>query len=193
MHKSDMRVAALEQRKSLSQLQRTTLSKAIITSLHAHFAEQASNVECLFIYRAMPSEVVVDDLLQSDSYRIFAPVTSSDASMQWLEVTAATRWKKGVFGILEPEGGNLWSAEAGVTTLLCPLIGFDRQGNRLGMGKGCFDMWLSQHRGQIQQVIGLAYSCQEVAQIPFDSHDMPMDYVITEKEVIRCMHPSQKI
>ena len=193
MHKTHIRAAALERRKSLSQLQRNAFSQAIIASVYSHLEEQASDVECLFMYRAMSSEVVVDGLLHADRYRLFAPVTKADASMQWLEVTAATRWQKGVFGILEPEDGNVWNESVGATTLLCPLVAFDRQGNRIGMGKGCFDTWLSLHRSQVQQVVGLAYSCQEVAQIPFESHDVPMDYVITEKEVVRCMHPSQKI
>jgi len=70
--------------------------------------------------------------------------------------------------------------------LLCPLTAFDRQGNRLGMGKGCFDYWLSKHRHGLDQVIGLAFSGQEVAHIPAEAHDAPLDYIITEKEVIEC-------
>jgi len=54
------------------------------------------------------------------------------------------------------------------------------------MGKGCFDFWLAQHHHHIQQIIGLAFSCQEVAAVPAERHDMPMNCIITEKEVIQC-------
>jgi len=186
MHKSRIRAAALQQRKSLSQHQRNSFSQQIIASLLQFLSAQTTQSECLLMYRSMSSEVITDALLPTTDYRIFAPVTPSDTSMQWRQVSPETDWKRGVFGVLEPQHGDIWHQQCGVTTLLCPLSAFDRQGNRLGMGKGCFDTWLSQYGAHIQQVIGLAFSCQQVAQMPIEAHDMPMHYVITEQEVITC-------
>jgi len=133
----------------------------------------------------MASEVNTDSLFHLPGYHIFAPVTHHHEHMEWLLTSSQTRWKKGLFGILEPTSGQHWALNTG-TVLLCPLTAFDRQGNRLGMGKGCFDYWLSKHRHALEQVIGLAFSGQEVAHIPAEGHDVPLDCVITEKEVIQC-------
>lgn len=182
-----MRASALARRKSLAKEQRDRFSQSIISSLLDDLSAQSERPKNLLIYRSLPSEVATDALFEVDTYRLFAPVTHNHKRMEWHALSRNTGWKTGLFGIQEPDGGDVWSAQEGLTTLLCPLTAFDRQGNRLGMGKGCFDVWLSQHHRQIQQVIGLAFSCQEVEQVPFQSHDMPMDYVITEKEVIACM------
>ncbi len=186
MDKVQIRTAAIEQRKSLSSEQRELFSQSIISSLFDYLSLQSETSQNLLIYRSLPSEVATDGLLKLDDFRLFAPVTRHHEHMEWHELSEATQWQTGLFGILEPENGALWDETQGNTTLLCPLTAFDRLGNRLGMGKGCFDFWLAQQRLHIQQVIGLAFSCQEVTRVPVERHDMPMDYIITEKEVIQC-------
>jgi len=208
MAKDQYRAFGLKQRKSLSQQQRKLFSQAIMALLFEHLSAQsnatdsdysdsnqsefncteANRIGSLLTYRSMASEVCTDAVLQHSGFRLYAPVTQADASMLWLEVGSDTIWSRGAFAVSEPENGDLWQPQRGSSIVLCPLTAFDRQGGRLGMGKGCFDRWLSQHRNHIDQVIGLAFSCQEVAQVPQDSHDMAMDYVITEKEVIACMN-----
>ncbi|GAV19657.1 5-formyltetrahydrofolate cyclo-ligase [Mariprofundus micogutta] len=186
MDKANIRAAAIEQRKSLSPDQRELFSNTIISSLSDYLLLQNDRPQNLLIYRSMRSEVATDTLLKMNDYRLFAPVTHHHEHMQWHELTDATGWQTGLFGILEPNGGPLWDGEQGRTTLLCPLTAFDRQGNRLGMGKGCFDFWLADQRKHIHQIIGLAFSCQEVSHVPAESHDIPMNCIITEKEVIQC-------
>jgi len=190
MNKALIRANALEQRKALTSDHRKMFSESIMASLFSYLSVENEPSDNLLVYRSLPSEVATDALLEVDAYRLFSSVTHHHEHMEWHELSDATRWQVGLFGIQEPVGGLLWDGKQGVTTLLCPLTAFDRHGNRLGMGKGCFDYWLAQHRMHIKQVIGLAFSCQEVAQIPFESHDVPMDYVITEKEVIACTKPA---
>ncbi|PJA31872.1 MAG: 5-formyltetrahydrofolate cyclo-ligase [Zetaproteobacteria bacterium CG_4_9_14_3_um_filter_53_7] len=186
MDKTQIRAFALQQRKSLTELQRQTYSQAIMSNLLDYLAGQTDQPQNLLIYRSLPSEVATDALLVTQDYRMFAPVTHHHEHMEWHALSSDTRWQTGLFGILEPDGGSLWDEKQGITTLLSPLTAFDRSGNRLGMGKGCFDFWLAQHRVHIKQIIGLAYACQEVAEVPAEGHDVPMDCIITEKEVIQC-------
>jgi len=180
-----MRTAALAYRAGLTVQERMRCSEHIIDRVCHYLHRDAEAVKTLLVYRAMPAEVDTGTLFHLPDYRIFAPVTHHHEHIEWLLITPQTRWQKGLFGISEPVSGQLWKAQPG-TVLLCPLTAFDRHGNRLGMGKGCFDYWLSRHRGSLQQVIGLAFSGQEVAQIPAERHDVPLDCIITEKEVIRC-------
>lgn len=68
--------------------------------------------------------------------------------------------------------------------VLTPLVAFDNQGNRLGMGAGYYDRTFAflQHRGSWirPRLIGVAYSFQEVAQLPVQTWDVPLHGVMTE-------------
>lgn len=66
------------------------------------------------------------------------------------------------------------------TVLLVPLLAFDRQGHRLGYGKGHYDRYLSHH--QVLS-IGVGFQGQEVETIPHEPHDMALEYVLTEAEI----------
>jgi len=106
--------------------------------------------------------------------------------MQWREVGPDSLWHKGKFGIEEPVGGRPWAPSVGKAVLVCPLAGFDRRGNRLGLGLGCFDRWLARYGADLAVTFGLGFSCQELPAIPAESHDVPLDFIITEREVIEC-------
>lgn len=61
---------------------------------------------------------------------------------------------------------------------LVPGVGFSEQGQRLGRGKGFYDRFLETHEGI---KIGLAWSGQIKEDIPVESHDCHMDFIVTEK------------
>ncbi len=72
--------------------------------------------------------------------------------------------------------------------ILLPLVGFDRYGNRLGMGGGFYDRTLARlnHCDMKRPLlIGLAHHCQEVEQLQTQSWDIPLDIIATDKELIR--------
>lgn len=66
--------------------------------------------------------------------------------------------------------------------LLCPLLGFDRSGGRIGQGGGHYDRYFAAHPGVLR--IGIAWSVQEVDAMPLEPHDLPLDAVLTEQEWI---------
>lgn len=144
-----------------------------------------SNSNHVFLYRSYPQEVQTSWLFQHLEQQIFAPITHPDASMTWRCVEPDTIWKKGRFSILEPSHGELWTPNSEATTLICPLVAFDRQGHRLGQGMGCYDRWLSRYGSCVQQVIAFAFACQEVEAIVHETHDYPIDLIITEHEIIK--------
>ena len=90
---------------------------------------------------------------------------------------------KGGFGVREP-GPD--APECFPRALLVPLAAFDRRGGRLGYGKGHFDRSIA---GLSEQhpvlTIGLAYAVQEIDAVPLESHDQPLDVIVTETETIR--------
>lgn len=85
----------------------------------------------------------------------------------------------GPFGLANPHPH--W-AEVAPDIVLTPLVGFDRQGNRLGQGAGHYDRAFAAHPAAWR--IGVAWSVQEVAALAPDPWDMPLHAIATEKEWI---------
>ena len=71
--------------------------------------------------------------------------------------------------------------------IVAPLLAFTRAGGRLGYGGGYYDRTLADLRkaGEVLAV-GYAYGAQEVDALPLSPLDQPLDWIVTEREVIRC-------
>jgi len=70
--------------------------------------------------------------------------------------------------------------------LIVPLLAFDRAGYRLGYGGGFYDRTLTQLRASGPVLaVGIAHAAQEVAEVPRDGTDQPVDWIVTEAETIR--------
>lgn len=70
-----------------------------------------------------------------------------------------------------------------LTVALAPLLGFTRQGQRLGMGGGYYDTSFVFRRNAPAppQLIGIAYACQEIEVLEAESWDVNLDAVVTER------------
>ncbi|EMI54491.1 5-formyltetrahydrofolate cyclo-ligase [Rhodopirellula sallentina] len=95
----------------------------------------------------------------------------------------------GRFGILEPKESLRPLKEKRVPIdridlILVPGVAFDRQGGRIGHGKGYYDKLLAGARTDTLRV-ALAYECQLFDEIPMMPHDVAMNLVITETAVYR--------
>jgi len=185
-HKPQLRRAAIARRQALSEKQRSDYSLRIVQRLEAFLNDRSDHA--VLAYRSQPDEVDTAALFDDLKQTLYAPRMEADQHLEWHRITADSAWKRGPFGILEPVGGPLWQADDGPAIILCPLTAFDRSGNRLGMGKGFFDRWLAAHRQGIAHIIGLAFSCQEFELVPAEPHDIPLDIVISENEVITCQN-----
>ena len=62
--------------------------------------------------------------------------------------------------------------------IIVPMVGFDKEVNRIGYGKGFYDRFLAAHKGLTS--IGLAYRCQEYEKLPTDEFDIRPDIIINE-------------
>lgn len=102
--------------------------------------------------------------------------------------TPQTPLIKNRYGILEPELS--YATLVGSTDLdviFLPVVGFDSEGRRLGRGGGFYDATFADfhksHNKKWPKLVGLAYSCQHVEEIPTDVWDWQLDAVITESDV----------
>lgn len=94
------------------------------------------------------------------------------------------RMEPGVWNIPVPVDGDLLQP----THVIAPLVGFDGAGYRLGYGGGFFDRTLAgmQADGQQATVIGVGHSVARVSTIFAQPHDIPMNIIITESELLAC-------
>lgn len=117
------------------------------------------------------------DRLRGKGYRLCLPVVANP-HMIFREFTRDTAFEPAEFGIMEPVAS---SPELRPDVLLMPLAAFDDRGNRLGWGKGYYDIAIAalEQHGPIT-CIGLAFQVQEVDHIPVEPHDKPLDGILTE-------------
>ena len=108
--------------------------------------------------------------------------------MQFVEVDDLAALSKGAFGLLEPKGG-LTASVADLDLMVVPGVAFDRTGHRLGYGKGFYDRELHA-TGFSGVLIGFCFEFQLLDRLPAESHDVPVDYIVTEQGLFSPLHSS---
>ena len=86
------------------------------------------------------------------------------------------------YGIPEPISSKIIYPDI----LLVPLVGYDNDLNRLGYGGGFYDRYIEKIE-KIKKVIkiGLAFSYQKIKNLPINQYDKKLDFIITEKEILK--------
>lgn len=114
---------------------------------------------------------------------VYLPVLDGQA-LVFARYKRDCEWQKNSFGILEPiDAAPISGAE--MDMVLMPLVGFDAQGGRLGMGGGFYDRTF-ENKAQRTHLIGLAHDCQEVDSLPIASWDVPLSGILTPSRFIKC-------
>jgi 5-formyltetrahydrofolate cyclo-ligase len=101
---------------------------------------------------------------------------------------------KNKFGIPEPDHNrnNMHTAKQ-MDVVFMPLVAFDKNGGRLGMGGGFYDRtfeFLKTTQNQKPKLIGLAHHFQEVTSLPIESWDIPLSAIITDQGIIHVRNNS---
>jgi 5-formyltetrahydrofolate cyclo-ligase len=124
--------------------------------------------------------------IRADHKRIVVPYCRSGV-LELFPLNDLDELAPSTFGLLEPkrELRGLPDRQVSVEELdfvITPGVAFDRQGGRLGHGKGYYDKLLRRLRADAV-VLGIAFECQVLAEVPMLPHDVPMDHVATEAAV----------
>ena len=89
----------------------------------------------------------------------------------------------GSYGILEPRKEKIEEVSINdIDLIIVPGVGFDERGHRIGHGKGYYDNLLKISKKALH--VGLAFESQIVKKIPVESHDLPVDIIVTEERII---------
>lgn len=162
-----------------SKASREEASKKICTLLeNSVIFKKSSNI---LLYHSLPDEVETGSFINKwhTKKSIFLPRVNGSS----LEILAYDKSKmsEGAYGIAEPEGDKLQDI-SNIDLIIVPAVALDKQGNRIGRGKGYYDKLLS-HSNAYK--IGIIYGYQLVPAIIPEQHDVPMDMIITDEGIIK--------
>ena len=134
-----------------------------------------------------PSNYEIDDLdildaLDKRNFKISLPIVKKNNQMNFYSWSKKDPLKINKFGIPEPVSLKILYPDI----LLVPLVGYDDNLNRLGYGGGFYDRYIEKVE-KIKKVtkIGLAFSYQKIKSVPINQYDKKLDFIITEKEILK--------
>ena len=184
IEKNDLRKIFAEKR---ARMDRQTLEIKSIEILEHFFAlEQYKNSGSVHSFIGnLPGEVLTHELITralSEGKRILIPIyKGNDAAPSHSELYDLEDLEQTVFGLLEPAEDRITAAKAGDADLIVvPCLAVDRNGNRLGMGSGFYDKFLSTVDAT---KVALTFDFQFIDELPLGEHDFKIDIVVTESGV----------
>lgn len=121
---------------------------------------------------------------------VFLPVVVG-TELRFAPFAADSRLAMNRFDIGEPTcSDDEWRSAREMDVIFAPLLGFDADGYRLGMGGGYYDRtlaFLAQRRNfRRPHFIGLAYAFQQISGVPHQKHDVKLEAVVTDEGILSC-------
>lgn len=176
LDKAKIRKRLIQERLDLDSNTYASKSNFIVSKLKQH--PSFIKAKSIGIYVSFRNEVETINLIKEmiDKKNISVPKVVND-KMEFYHISSFNELSKSDFGILEPNNNQLVPKNK-IDLLIVPMVGYDSKGNRLGYGGGYYDRYLMDYHGD---VIGLAFSLQEVSELPVESFDLPIKAIINEK------------
>ena len=142
------------------------------------------NAQHIALYISFDGEISTDKLIKilwAQGKQVYLPVLHpfNPNHLLFLRYLPDIPMLKNKFGIWEPKLNvqNVLPLDE-LDILFTPLVAFDKQGNRLGMGGGFYDRTLQNWRNSSFIPVGLAHQCQQVEQLPTEVWDVPLHQIL---------------
>ena len=133
-------------------------------------------------YYPIGSEILTQDIIQellSKGKQVFLPKVMGN-KMEFRKITDFASLEKGSFDIMEPKDDC--PLDNNLDVILVPTVGISNTGVRLGYGHGFYDKFLAAHK---TTTISLTLEKQIVKNIPKSEHDIIIDWIVTEDQVLK--------
>lgn len=142
------------------------------------------NAQHIALYISFDGEISTDKLIKilwAQGKQVYLPVLHpfNPNHLLFLRYLPDIPMLKNKFGIWEPKLNvqNVLPLDE-LDILFTPLVAFDKQGNRLGMGGGFYDRTLQHWQKSSFIPVGLAHQCQQVEQLPTEAWDVPLHQIL---------------
>jgi 5-formyltetrahydrofolate cyclo-ligase len=177
--KAAMRRAALERRRSMSATERRRAADRLLAALPAALPTlDGLTVAAYYPVGTEPGGPLPRSLTDA-GHRVLLPVLLPDNDLDWalMDGTPPAAGR----GLREPDGPRLGPAAiSSADAIIVPALAVSEFGDRLGRGGGSYDRALARVAGEIP-VIALLYDGEWPLSIPLDSHDRPVNRVVTPR------------
>ena len=178
--KSALRKFLLNRRSSYASINDVT------NNLHVHIKPLIDSfiTQQVSIFQPYNNEIDTNNLITllfSKKISISLPCIDEDSNqMIFRELKEGEELVKGKYGILEPSDKNKVIIPS---VLFIPLLAFDDNGNRLGYGGGYYDKYIEEleDNENMSIKIGVGYSFQKINEVPNNSMDKKLNWILTEK------------
>ena len=178
--KSALRKFLLNRRSSYASINDVT------NNLHVHIKPLIDSfiTQQVSIFQPYNNEIDTNNLITllfSKKISISLPCIDEDSNqMIFRELKEGEELVKGKYGILEPSDKNKVIIPS---VLFIPLLAFDDNGNRLGYGGGYYDKYIEEleKNKNMSIKIGVGYSFQKINEVPNNSMDKKLNWILTEK------------
>lgn len=145
-----------------------------------------NEVECenILVFMPLQDEINISyfvNYLLSENKNVFVPVSYDNGLMKFYKLTDLNNLKTGKYGISVPDNNCLYKYNP-FDIIIVPGIAFDYSLNRMGRGKGYYDIFLSNHS---LKKIGVCFNEQLIDHLPSEEHDIKMDMIVTEKRILK--------
>lgn len=161
----------------------TCLSRSLAAQRRLLSTREFAAAAVVALYSPVRNEVFTEEIftVARSSGKTVAYPRVRGLLLEFVEVTERQELVAGAFGILEP-GGTQVVPLAALELIVVPGVAFDLAGHRLGYGKGYYDRYLHERKGQL---VGLCFDFQLVEWLPAEAHDVRMNMVVTEEQTLR--------
>ncbi|MCZ6876489.1 MAG: 5-formyltetrahydrofolate cyclo-ligase [bacterium] len=184
--KARLRQRLLSERATLTAAEVQHKSAKIAAGVSGLSTFQASHT--IMVYLALAQEVQTSGIIDAARHhnkRIVVPVVEGGNLVALELPLESAQLRRGRLGILEPSLDGTIVQPDDIPLIVVPGIAFDRQGGRLGFGKGYYDRFLQQ-MPPTAYAYGLAFAMQIVPRVPQMAHDICVHSIMTEQEFIPC-------
>lgn len=198
--KQELRDWCKQKRRLMTTEERLMESRVVCNSAWERMCNwQVEKKRPLHVFAYMPYGAELDIMplmlqLRDAGNHIYIPRTIRDEyRLEWYAWHEDLPMTKGVFGIQEPAAAAVPISEElleQADLILVPGLAFDRNGGRLGMGAGYYDRFLARWHDHESVTTtsptlwSLIYSWQLVEEIPIESHDHPVDVIVSGHALI---------
>ena len=180
--RNQLRQQIRKTRANLTALQQQQAEDSITQQALALIEER--NAQHIALYLSFDGEISTEKLIKTlwvQGKQVYLPVLHpfNPNHLLFLRYLPDTPMLKNKFGIWEPKLNvqNVLPLDE-LDILFTPLVAFDKQGNRLGMGGGFYDRTLQHWQKSPFIPVGLAHQCQQVEQLPAEVWDVPLHQIL---------------
>lgn len=179
MDKSYYRAEIKRLRSRLSDFERELESEQVCKKIME--LESYKNSKNILSFMNFGSELTIEILnkwIVEEGKNLYLPRVEKDGTLSVVEYGSG--FTVGQFGIREPIGRK-YSGK--LDLIIVPGLAFDKDGNRIGYGKGYYDRLFLSYPTTIK--VAPIFEFQLFDKIPYEEHDIKLDFIVTKNEILK--------